>query len=56
MVREATNLPYTGVVAVRQEAAWLLEYLDGRPAEQILDSDESENRALVYGMYYKLRI
>ena len=55
-VRGQTDALYTGVVGVRLVDGWRLDYLDGRPSETCLDSDESENLADMYGMYYKLRI
>jgi hypothetical protein len=54
--REATNTAYHAVVALRQADGWRLDYLDGQAGKVCLDSDESECLALMYGMYYKLRI
>jgi len=55
-VRGQTDALYTGVVGVRLVDGWRLDYLDGRPSETCLDSDEAENLTDMYGMYYKLRI
>ena len=55
-IREHTNTPYIAVVAVRLVGGWRLDFLDGRASETCLDADESECLALMYPMYYKLRI
>lgn len=54
--RERTDAPYVSVIGVRLINGWRLDYLDGRPFETCLDSDEEDNLADMYGMYYKLRI
>ena len=55
-IRLFTNTPYIAVVAVRLVGGWRLDFLDGRASETCLDADESECLALMYPMYYKLRI